>query len=213
MNTTIKRNGKSHSECGHLGYLASIEAQQKLKQNRIDEYNLNPIRCKNCDSTIPYEKRHDSKFCNHSCSAVFNNKKRGFDSHKLEKEKFCIKCGTKIDSKRKYCSQECSSKKRSLTVFEKIENGEVEGHSSSTLRKYLIYKRGQRCEICGITEWKGKPLVVICDHIDGNSSNNNLDNLRLTCSNCDANLPTYKSKNKGSGRHNRRQRYKDGKSF
>ena len=39
--------------------------------------------------------------------------------------------------------------------------------------------------MCGITEWRGIPLTVIMDHIDGNSNNSNLSNLRLICSNCD----------------------------
>ena len=50
-------------------------------------------------------------------------------------------------------------------------------------------------------------------HIDGNSDNNALVNLRLVCGNCDMQLPTYKSKNRGNGRHNRRKRYSEGKSF
>ncbi len=41
----------------------------------------------------------------------------------------------------------------------------------------------------------------------------NEENLSLICSNCDANLPTYKSKNKGNGRHYRRIKYKEGKSY
>jgi len=40
-----------------------------------------------------------------------------------------------------------------------------------------------------------------------------LKNLRLVCGNCDMLLPTYKSKNKGNGRHNRRKRYAEGKSY
>ena len=51
------------------------------------------------------------------------------------------------------------------------------------------------------------------DHIDGNSDNNILSNLRLVCGNCDMQLPTYKSKNKGNGRYYRRLRYKNKKSF
>jgi hypothetical protein len=55
--------------------------------------------------------------------------------------------------------------------------------------------------------------VKILDHIDGNSSNNDITNLRLVCSNCDSQLPTYKSKNKGNGRHYRRERYKNNQSY
>jgi hypothetical protein len=51
------------------------------------------------------------------------------------------------------------------------------------------------------------------DHIDGNSENNHLSNLRLVCGNCDMLLPTYKSKNKGNGRAYRRERYANGKSY
>ncbi len=55
--------------------------------------------------------------------------------------------------------------------------------------------------------------MMILDHIDGNSENRFIDNFRLVCSNCDSQLDTYKSKNKGSGRHYRRERYKNGQSY
>jgi len=55
------------------------------------------------------------------------------------------------------------------------------------------------------------PLVL--DHVDGNSENNKLENFRLVCGNCDMQLPTYKNKNKGNGRHYRMKRYKEGKSY
>ena len=47
----------------------------------------------------------------------------------------------------------------------------------------------------------------------GNSSNNMRDNLRLVCPNCDSQLDTYKSKNKGNGRINRRKRYLEEKNI
>ena len=72
---------------------------------------------------------------------------------------------------------------------------------------YLIETRGHRCEICGLSEWLNEPIVLILDHIDGNADNWLLGNLRLICSNCDSQTPTYKSKNKGNGRAWRRERY------
>ena len=54
---------------------------------------------------------------------------------------------------------------------------------------------------------------MILDHIDGNADNNNLINLRLVCSNCDSQLPTYKGRNKGNGRFKRRERYANNQSY
>lgn len=61
--------------------------------------------------------------------------------------------------------------------------------------------------------WLDLPLAMVIDDIDANPSNNVRANLRLICPNCDSQLPTYKSRNRGNGRHYRRQRYADGQSF
>jgi hypothetical protein len=73
------------------------------------------------------------------------------------------------------------------------------------VKAYLLKKRGDKCEICGIENWQNKPLIKILDHIDGDSLNWNFSNLRLVCSNCDSQLPTYKSKNKKSKREYRKK--------
>lgn len=52
------------------------------------------------------------------------------------------------------------------------------------------------CSNCNLTEWLGKPIPIELDHIDGNTLNNNLDNLRLLCPNCHAFTDTYRGKNK-----------------
>jgi len=56
-------------------------------------------------------------------------------------------------------------------------------------------------------------MPLILDHINGNSDDNVLLNLRVICNNCDALTDHYKGKNVGNGRAKRRQRYKDGKSY
>lgn len=59
-----------------------------------------------------------------------------------------------------------------------------------------------RCACCGIgPEWLGKPMPLILDHINGVNDDNRLENLRFVCSNCDTQLPTYKSKNRTSVRN------------
>lgn len=76
----------------------------------------------------------------------------------------------------------------------------VEQSIRSTIRKYLIYKNGHKCELCSLTEWRGQKIPLVCDHIDGDHSNCELTNFRLICNNCDSILPTFKGKNRGKGR-------------
>lgn len=68
------------------------------------------------------------------------------------------------------------------------------------VKKYLIHILGNICSICETKEWQGKLVPLVCDHVSGDSTDNRLENFRLVCCNCDAQLPTYKSKNKGRGR-------------
>lgn len=69
--------------------------------------------------------------------------------------------------------------------------------SSSFMKRKLLSEGYMElvCVICNNTEWNGKPIPLQLDHIDGNSSNNNLSNLRLLCPNCHAQTDTYCGKN------------------
>lgn len=66
------------------------------------------------------------------------------------------------------------------------------------LKKRLIKDgiKENKCEDCGIDIWMDKPIMIQLDHIDGNSHNHKLDNLRMRCPNCHSQTPTYSGKNK-----------------
>lgn len=173
-----------------------------------EKYNSNPKFCRCCNNIILYKDRNSKSFCDKSCAASFNNKKK----KKSKIVKHCKNCG-KSGIKNVYCSQLCKSKEIHKKTISEIESGNYPFKRNKPYKEYLISKRGHKCEMCLFTEWGGKPILLILDHIDGNSDNFNLDNLRVICSNCDALTSTYKGKNRGKGRFVRRQRYHAGKSF
>lgn len=48
-----------------------------------------------------------------------------------------------------------------------------------------------KCEICGTVEWLGKPLICQLHHIDGDETNNELENLQMLCPNCHSQTENY----------------------
>ena len=50
------------------------------------------------------------------------------------------------------------------------------------------------CLWCGLTEWRGHPLVLHLDHINGIHNDNRFENLRLLCPNCHSQTETYSNR-------------------
>lgn len=166
------------------------------------------ITCKNCKKKFDGNKGR--KFCSKSCATTFNN--QGVIRNPRKRRVTCLNCETPLtkESQKKFCSQICSAKyNRTIKVIPLIESGKCT--HPATLKKYLFEIRGEKCEICGQGNiWNGKPLMLQIDHIDGNSDNNNLDNLRIICGHCHSQTETFTGRNvKNTKRNSYLRKYKN----
>ena len=83
-------------------------------------------------------------------------------------------------------------------VLQDILEGKHPQYSTGKLKKRMIEDNLLKniCSECGVSEWNKKKLVMQLDHIDGNSRNHKLKNLRMLCPNCHSQTDTYCGKNK-----------------
>lgn len=131
----------------------------------------------------------------------------------------CQGCGVVLPgrSARLYCSNACQrnhERKQRTAAWLASGHAKPGSNQGHYVRIHILEEQGRACALCGLPDrWRGAPLVFVLDHMDGDADNNARNNLRLVCPNCDSQLPTYKSRNKGRGRHSRRTRYANGQSY
>ena len=211
---SLLKAGKTYNEIAEETNRTAKSVKEKLNRNgfRFDDYRESSTetkKCLNCDKAFEGFISDERKFCSSSCSAIYNNKLR---AENAENNKQCLNCGEIVINK--FCNNKCQHEYELNNIFNKIENGDTT-LSHRQYKKYLIHKYGEKCMECGWVERNKTTnnIPIELEHIDGDSTNNTLENLKLLCPNCHSLTPTYKALNKGNGRHKRMRRYKEGKSY
>lgn len=144
------------------------------------------MKCNKCG------KEHDGsfgsgKFCSRACanSRIRTEETKKKISEGILKSEWWLKCDYSHNS-----SDEKIEKQRETWKAKRNFNT---AHIFS-IKKWLKEERGHKCEECGIEEWNGKRLPMEVDHIDGNTKNNELTNLKVLCPNCHSQTPTWRKK-------------------
>lgn len=159
------------------------------------------LKCNGCNKEFTTQRALNAHQIAHK-----KGKRYSISRKKTNTEYFnCLNCGVKNEktnsTRNMFCSNICSGEHQRKQANEQIETGKV--LSFNTMRRYLFETRGV-CEECGIGDtYNGKPITLHCDHIDGNSDNNTLDNLRLLCPNCHSQTDTWCGRNKKNASRNK----------
>lgn len=177
--------------------LEDLIFNQKMSYIKIGEkYGVSDTYIKKIANKLGIKLKVRSKFPENWKPANYNTREKVY----------CLNCNGECDVySKKYCSAKCQQKYQSdLKYKDFIENNDKycrENYSLSPFKSRFLIEQDNKCSICNMNnEWNNQTLVFILDHIDGNAANNNRNNLRLVCPNCDSQLDTYKSKNKNSAR-------------
>jgi hypothetical protein len=61
-----------------------------------------------------------------------------------------------------------------------------------SFKKHLINFRGNVCEKCGLDKWIGELIKLELHHVDGDTTNNSTENIKLLCPNCHSFTKTWR---------------------
>jgi hypothetical protein len=82
-----------------------------------------------------------------------------------------------------------------MPLEELLVNGCKRGRWNLRNRLIKAGLKENRCEQCGLAEWRGGPLSMALHHVNGNGQDNRVENLQLLCPNCHSQTPNFSVRN------------------
>ena len=147
---------------------------------------MSTSKCIKCGIEFEHKKGQVAKYCTRGCYlSTFPNSK--FNTSR----KSCPICGKILNRQNgRVCSSSCD------TIYRWIDKYVRKELKIESSRNFYIYLFGYKCERCGLSDWKNKPITLQLHHIDGDRKNNDLNNLEILCPNCHSQTDNFGNKNR-----------------
>ena len=157
-------------------------------------------KCEKCNKEH-FGKYATGRFCSKGCAnaRIKNRKDINEKISKALKGRKLTTGGFKkgYDSNRIIWTQEkrrVAALKRSETMLKKSELLSWEEAGITVKRQRVKTEQNEKCNKCGIKEWRGKWIVLEIEHIDANPNNWERSNVEGLCPNCHSQTKSWRRK-------------------
>jgi len=155
------------------------------------------MNCPKCNSLFDEKSKWGiKKFCSRSCA-----------NSRIRTEEIKLSVSKALKGRRTRPPLTITQEKTRLdkfkeTALKKYLNTPFEELGMENRRRRVMEEQNHACKECELTEWRGRPITLELEHIDGNNKNNNRDNLIGLCPNCHSMTGTWRGRNKSIKKDN-----------